>query len=50
MSDILDEIKEDTLNDRYLTFSVGNEIYGIDIKYVIEIVGIQSTKEEVLYD
>lgn len=33
--------EEDTLKDRYLTFAIENEIYGIEIKYVIEIVGIQ---------
>ncbi|AFS77913.1 chemotaxis protein CheW [Gottschalkia acidurici 9a] len=33
-------IKEDTQKDRYLIFSLGKEDYGIEIKYVIEIVGI----------
>jgi len=35
------EFEEDTLKDRYLTFSVGKETYGIEVKYVIEIVGLQ---------
>lgn len=34
-------MEQDTQRDKYLTFSVENEDYGIDIKYVIEIVGIQ---------
>ena len=33
-------INEDTQKDKYLTFAVGDEMYGIDIKAVIEIVGI----------
>jgi len=41
----LAEIEEDTLKDRYLTFSLGKESYGIDVKYVIEIIGIQSITE-----
>ena len=36
----LDQI-EDTQKDRYLTFSLGSESYGIEIRYVTEIVGIQ---------
>ena len=31
----------DAMKDRYLTFSVGNETYGMEIQYVTEIVGIQ---------
>lgn len=44
MADIIDkatELEEDTLKNRYLTFSIGQEVYGIEIRYVIEIVGIQ---------
>ena len=36
------EDEDDTQKDKYLTFSLGREIYGIDIKVVIEIIGIQS--------
>ena len=32
---------EETLHGRYLTFQVGKEMYGIQIRYVIEIVGLQ---------
>lgn len=32
---------EDTLKNMYLTFRLGNEDYGIEIRYVIEIVGMQ---------
>lgn len=45
MADIVDitmEKEEDTLKNRFLTFSLGKESYGIDIKYVIEIIGIQT--------
>jgi purine-binding chemotaxis protein CheW len=35
------EIIEDSQKGKFLTFSVGNEDYGIEIKYVTEIVGIQ---------
>lgn len=33
---------EDSQNGRILTFSLDRESYGIDIKYVIEIIGMQS--------
>ena len=33
--------EEDTQKDKYLTFSLGEETYGIDIRVVIEIIGIQ---------
>ena len=36
-----DEDEEDTLKDRFLTFKVKNEDYGIEIVKVKEIVGIQ---------
>jgi len=36
------EMEEDTQKNRFLTFSLGKESYGIDIKYVIEIIGIQT--------
>lgn len=48
MADIVEntvEMEEDTQKDRYLTFSLGKESYGIEIKYVIEIMGIQSITE-----
>ncbi|OBZ07805.1 chemotaxis protein CheW [Bacillus sp. FJAT-26390] len=34
--------EEDAQKDKYLTFSLGNELYGIEIKHVIEIIGIQT--------
>ncbi|MGA1867353.1 MAG: chemotaxis protein CheW [bacterium] len=37
--------KEDTQKDKFLTFHVGNEDYGIDIRYVTEIIGIQKITE-----
>ena len=37
--------QEDTQKDKYLTFALGNEFYGIEIKYVTEIVGMQSITE-----
>lgn len=36
-----DEDDEDTQKDKYLTFTVGAEHYGIDICHVTEIIGIQ---------
>jgi purine-binding chemotaxis protein CheW len=43
MADIVDnrsEIEEDTLSGRYLKYKVGDEHYGIEIKYVTEIINI----------
>lgn len=48
MTEILDnmlDLEEDTMKDRYLTFLLGNECYGIEIKYVTEIIGIQAITE-----
>jgi purine-binding chemotaxis protein CheW len=48
MTDIVDNsvaVEEDTQKDRFLTFSLEKESYGIDIKYVTEIIGIQSISE-----
>lgn len=48
MTDIVEntmETGEDTQKNRFLTFSLDNGSYGIDIKYVIEIIGIQSITE-----
>lgn len=39
------EIEEDTLKGRFLTFYVGAECYGIEIKYVLEIIGMQPIAE-----
>jgi purine-binding chemotaxis protein CheW len=36
------EIEEDTQKDKYLIFIIDKEKYGIEIKYVIEIIGIQT--------
>lgn len=36
------EAEEDTQKGKYLIFSIGKEEYGIEIRYVIEIVGIQT--------
>jgi len=33
-------VDEDTQKDKYLTFSLADEVYAIDICYVIEIIGI----------
>jgi len=48
MTDLLQEIienEEDTQKDKYLIFSIGKQYYGIDIKYVIEIIGIEPITE-----
>lgn len=39
------EEEEDTLKGRFLTFALGNESYGIEIRYVTEIIGIQPITE-----
>jgi len=41
--DIYDD--EDTQKDKYLTFRLANEEFGIPIAYVIEIIGIQNITE-----
>ncbi len=43
--DMLPEQSEDTLKDRFLTFPIINENYGIEIKYVTQIIGIQTITE-----
>ena len=43
--DLLEEEDEDTQKNRYLTFHLGDEDYGIEIQHVIEIVGIQRITE-----
>lgn len=35
------DLNEDTQKDKYLTFHLGTEDYGIEIRYVTEIIGIQ---------
>lgn len=48
MTDIFDftmEVEEDTQKDRYLIFSLDKECYGIEIKNVTEIIGIQTITE-----
>jgi len=40
-----DELEEDTQRDKYLIFSLGNQFYGIEIKFVTEIIGIQPIAE-----
>jgi len=36
-----DDENEDTQEDKFLTFIIGKEDYGIEIRYVTEIIGIQ---------
>ena len=48
MANILEETmetSEDTQKGKFLTFSVGKESYGIEIKFVTEIIGIQDITE-----
>ena len=42
--DLYDD-EEDTQKDKYLTFHLANEDYGIEIRYVTEIIGIQKITE-----
>ncbi|RCX20162.1 purine-binding chemotaxis protein CheW [Anaerobacterium chartisolvens] len=39
------EMEEDTQKGRFLTFSLDRESFGIEIKYVTEIIGIQTITE-----
>lgn len=39
------EQQEETQKDKFLTFTLGKEYYGIEIKYVTEIIGIQPITE-----
>lgn len=39
------ELEEDTQKGKFLTFFIGNEVYGIEIKHVTEIIGIQQITE-----
>ncbi len=43
--DFYDDDDEDTQKDRYLTFHLGKEVYGIEIYHVIEIVGMHRITE-----
>lgn len=45
MADTNEILDEDTQKGKYLTFLIGRESYGIEIKYVIEIIGIQAITE-----
>lgn len=38
-------VEEDTQKGKFLTFSLGKEVYAIEIKYVTEIIGIQPITE-----
>lgn len=38
---LMEEGFEDTQKDKYLTFSIGDDIYGLEISYVLEIIGVQ---------
>lgn len=39
------ELDEDTQKDRYLTFRIASEEYGIEIRHVTEIIGVQKITE-----
>ena len=48
LNDAIEQVtleNEDTLKNMYLTFRLGNEDYGIEIRYVTEIVGLQKITE-----
>lgn len=47
MAEILeqDKMEDDTLGNRFLTFQLDKEVYGIEIRYVTEIIGIQTITE-----
>lgn len=35
------DLQEDTQHGRFLTFNLGEEVFGLEIKYVTEIIGLQ---------
>lgn len=39
--DIIEMPDEDTQKGKYMTFKSGNEYFGIELKYIVEIIGIQ---------
>lgn len=39
------QVEEDTQKGKFLTFTVGNEVYGLEIYHVREIIGIQPITE-----
>ena len=48
MSEIFENeeiLAEDTQKDKFLTFFLGDEVYGIEIRFVTEIIGMQSVTE-----
>ncbi|HOV26516.1 MAG TPA: chemotaxis protein CheW [Pseudobacteroides sp.] len=48
MAELLDEVElvgEDSQKDKFLTFSLGKEFYGVEIRHVMEIIGIQPITE-----
>lgn len=45
VQNIMVEEEEDTQKNKFLTFSLGDEFYGIEIKYVTEIIGIHVITE-----
>ncbi len=48
MAELLAELtgqEEDTQKGKFLTFALGKEVYGIEIRYVTEIIGIQPITE-----
>lgn len=48
MADLIEknvELEEDTQKGRFLTFLIGKETYGIEIRFVTEIIGIQAITE-----
>lgn len=45
MNQIMEMEEEDTQKGKYLTFLVGPETYGIEIRFVTEIIGIQAITE-----
>lgn len=43
--DLTEMENEDTLKGKYLIFSMGKEMYGIEIRYITEIIGLQPITE-----
>lgn len=45
ISEAATDFEEDSMKGKFLTFSLGAEVYGIEIRYVTEIIGMQTVTE-----
>ena len=41
LEQLSEELEEDTQKGKFMTFKSGNEFFGVELKYIVEIIGIQ---------